>query len=130
MRPSLKKIEARPVDYWLAAQPAAGAVVQMPFEDSTAQAQIYYTLTHHKPITGGFFNANQPPQYQHLQTVLATFPDQRSIETLREYQVAYIVINPQRYNQFDHVEAEMFANGLVFLTEQDGIRVYGFARAP
>lgn len=130
MRPSLKKIEARPVDYWLAAQPASGAVVQMPFEDSTDQAQIYYTLTHHKAITGGFFNANQPPQYQYLQTVLATFPDERSISTLREYQVAYIVIDPRRYDQFASVEAEMFANGLIPLTEKDGIRVYGFKPTP
>ena len=126
MRTSLEKIEARPVDNWLAEQPAIGAVVQMPFEYSTDQAQIFYTLTHHKAITGGFFNANQPPQYQYLQTALATFPDERSIAILREYQVAYIVIKPAHYDRSDSVQAELFKNGLELLTEQNGIHVYGF----
>ncbi len=130
MRPSLEKTEARPVDFWLADQPAIGAVVQMPFEYSTDQAQIFYTLTHHKAITGGFFNANQPPQYQYLQTVLASFPDERSIATLREYQVAYVVINPAHYDKFDSVQAELFKNGLALLTEQNGIHVYGFEPTP
>lgn len=126
MTPSLIKIEARPVDYWLAQQANRGAVVQMPFEESTNQAQLYYSLTHGKPITGGFFNANQPPQYLYLQPILSQFPDSRSVETLREYQVAFIVIDPGDYPDFDAVESDMLQLGLQKLTEKEGLMVYGF----
>ncbi len=126
MQRSLVKIEARPVDYWLALQPDSGAVVQMPFEESTSQAQVYFTLFHHKAITGGFFNANQPPQYQYLQGILATFPDENSVAALKEYKVAYIVINPHSFPDYDIVKGKMLALGLFQLTEQDGIDVFGF----
>ena len=46
------RIEARPVDRWLAEQPGSGAVVQFPFSQEADQIQIYYTLTHGKPYLG------------------------------------------------------------------------------
>jgi hypothetical protein len=127
---SIQKIEARPVDHWLAGQPGQGAVVQMPFLVSTDQNQVYFSLTHQKPMTGGFFNANQPLQFQYLLPILETFPDRKSVDTLRVYQVAYILIDPHDYPDFPKVEAEMLALGLEKLTEQSGILVYGFADEP
>ncbi|MHB8133035.1 MAG: hypothetical protein ACYDH1_02325 [Anaerolineaceae bacterium] len=127
---SIQKIEARPVDFWLAEQPGNGAVTQMPFSKSTDQEQIFFTLTHHKPITSGFFNANQPPQFQYLAPILERFPDQKSIDTLREYQVEYILINPVDYPKFIDVETKMLQLGMELRTEQSGIRVYGFSDAP
>ncbi len=127
---SNQKIQARPVDYWLSTQSGAGAVVQMPFLKSTDQDQIFYTLTHQKPITAGFFNANQPPQFQYLAPIMENFPDQKSVDTLKEYRVEYILIDPLDYPDFDTVEEKMFELGLVKRSEQSGILVYGFADAP
>src|SRR5665648_159564 len=121
---NIEKIEARPVDYWLAEQPGSGAVVQMPFEESVSQDQIYYTLTHKKPITGGFFNANQPPQYLYLQPILARFPDEKSITTLKEFRVQYVLVNPLHYQDFVSIERTMLNLGLKKLITLDGISVY------
>ena len=120
---NIEKIEARPVDYWLAEQPGSGAVVQMPFGESISQDQIFFTLTHKKPITGGFFNANQPPQYLYLQPIMERFPDEKSISTLKEFQVQYILINPQHYQDFESVEKTMLNLGLKKQITLDGISV-------
>jgi hypothetical protein len=125
---TIKKIEARPVDHWLAEQPGKGAVIQMPFEESTSQDQIYYTLTHKKPITGGFFNANQPPQYLYLKPILDRFPDEKSIATLKEYKVQYVLINPLHYQNFKSVEETMLQLGLKKIVTLDGISVYEFEK--
>lgn len=127
---NLQKIQARPVDQWLATQNGNGAVVQMPFLKSTDQDQIFYTLTHHKPITAGFFNANQPPQFQYLAPILENFPDEKSIATLKEYRVEYILIDRKDYPQFGLMEQKMLDLGLEKRTEQAGILVYGFSDAP
>ncbi len=121
---TIQKIEPRAVDFWLAQQPGNGAVIQMPFIDLTSQEQIYFTLTHHKPITGGFFNANQPPQYLYLQPIMDRFPDEKSIETMREFRVQYVLINPDRYPDFATMEETMLSLGLKKQTTLDGISVY------
>lgn len=120
-------VEARPVDAWLAQQPGKGAVVQLPFSRSVDQEQVYYALTHQKPFTGGFFNANQPAQYQYLAPILEQFPDAHSIATLREYRVEYVLIDPHDYSDFAATEQTMLSLGLRLLSEQGGVRVYTFA---
>lgn len=123
----VQRVEARPVDYWLAQQPGMGAVVQMPFSRSVDQDLVFYALTHKKPFTGGFFNANQPPQFLYLQPILERFPDEVSVNTLREYKVEYILIAPQDYTDFPALQASLLAFGLQPLTQQGGVWVYGFA---
>jgi hypothetical protein len=123
---NLEKIEARPVDYWLAEQPGDGAVVQMPFSQSEDQSQLYYTLTHGKYFTGGFFNANKPPQYLYAAPILDNFPDEHSIPLLQEYQVEYIIVDSTSYENFNDIEKEILSYGLTRLTIQEDQYVYGF----
>ncbi|MCW5875176.1 MAG: hypothetical protein KIS88_11080 [Anaerolineales bacterium] len=123
----VKRVDARPVDYWLAEQVGDGAVVQLPFSRSTDQEQVFYALTHQKPFTGGFFNANQTAQFHYLAPILERFPDQHSVETLREYQVEYIVIDPADYPDFAALQHALTALGLVPLGEQGGLWVYTFS---
>lgn len=123
----IKPVDARPVDYWLAQQPSNGAVVQLPFNRSTDQEQVFYALTHKKPFTGGFFNANQPPQFHYLAPILERFPDEHSIQTLREYQVEFIVIDPADYPDFAALQATLTSLKLTPLTEQGGLWVYTFS---
>ena len=120
----LTQPEPRQVDLWLADQPDEGAVVQMPFSESVDQAQIYYTLYYHKPFVGGFFNANQPAQYQYINPILNQFPNSESVALLRELNVKYIVIDTKAYADFEALQTSMGNLGLVLLTIQENQAVY------
>ncbi len=122
----MSRPQPRKVDLWLAKQPDTGAVVQMPFTESSDQAQVYYTLFYQKPFVGGFFNANQPQQYLDLQPILAQFPDANSVEQLRKLNVAYIVVDSEAYKEFPAVQKLMVKLGLRELTQQETQFVYTF----
>ncbi len=116
----------RKVDLWLADQPDSGAVVQMPFEQSEDQAQLFYTIFHKKPIVGGFFNANQPAQYQAIKPILNRFPHPEAIQALSELGVEYIVVDCNAYEDFGEVQKSIENSGLHLLTIQENQYVYGF----
>ena len=124
----LSQPHPRAVDLWLAEQSSSGAVVQMPFSESVDQAQIYFTIFHQKPIVGGFFNANKPHQYQAIEPILNSFPDQDSLNMLKELDVEYIVINRNAYDQFPEVEKYLISQELQQLTTLDGQSVFSFSR--
>ncbi len=120
--------EPRAVDLWLAQQPGDGVVVQMPFEQSEDQAQLFFSLFNKKPMVGGFFNANQPKQYQMIRPILLKFPDQASVDQLAELGVEYIVVDGNSYQNFHEVQKSIEGLGLVLLTTQENQYVYGFAQ--
>lgn len=91
------RVEARPVDHWLAQQPGQGAVAQFPFSQAEDQEQTYYTLTHNKPYIGGFFNAFPPAQYTRISPVLERFPDPESVAVLDELGVQYVLADVDEY---------------------------------
>jgi hypothetical protein len=122
----LTQIEPRPVDLWLGQQPGSGAVVQMPFSESGDQYVIYCTMFQNKPFVGGFFNANQPPQYLAIEPVLENFPDQASIAQLKTLKVAYVVVDSSQYSDYSSVDATIKSLGLQLLTDQEGQYVYGW----
>ncbi|MEX0788948.1 MAG: hypothetical protein WD906_07900 [Anaerolineales bacterium] len=93
----LAAVSPRPVDLWLADHPGAGAVVQLPISQSQDQEQIYYTLFHHRPFVGGFFNAFPPPQYVRITPALETFPSPSSVETLKDLNVEYAIVDGEEY---------------------------------
>jgi hypothetical protein len=120
------RIESRPLDTWLAQQPGNGAVVQFPFELVEDQAQVYYTLTYNKPFLGGFFNAFPPEQYQRIRSVLSNFPNQDSIDLLKQLGVEYILVDSSYYSDFNQVRTTIENLGLRLLTVIDSEYVYGF----
>ena len=119
--------EPRPVDLWLADQPGSGAVVQMPFAESIDQSQIYYSLFHNKPFTGGFFNANQPVQYRDISPILDQFPDQDSVALLKELKVEYVVVDNAAYDDMSTLNQQLLSLGLIQLTDLEGQSVYTFS---
>lgn len=119
----LTQPQPRAVDLWLAEQPD-GALVQMPFSESVDQVQLYYTLTSKKAFVGGFFNANQPAQYQAVRPILDQFPSHDSIITLRDLEVKYIVIDQAAYEDWTKIEAQLENESLVLLKTLDGQAVY------
>lgn len=112
------KVEARPVDNWLANQDGNGAVAQFPFTIAEDQEHTYYTLVHGKPYIGGFFNAFPPVQYARIKPILNQFPDEASVNLLKELGVQYILVDPSYYP--DQVEMRRTAEslGLKFITQQ------------
>jgi hypothetical protein len=110
------RVEARPVDFWLAQQPGNGAVAQFPFSQVVDQNQTYNTLIHGKPFIGGFFNANQPQQYQQIKPVMDTFPDAASVALLKELGFQYILVDSTAYPDFKAVQQRILELGLVLKT--------------
>jgi hypothetical protein len=117
--------QARPVDSWLAAQPDTGAVAQFPFTQESDQGQVYDTLVYQKPFLGGYFNANAPEQYERIQTVMATFPSQNSVNQLRQLGVTYVVVDSSRYENFPEVDGKIQSFGLHLLHVSLAEYVYG-----
>jgi hypothetical protein len=117
--------QARPVDSWLAAQPDTGAVAQFPFTQESDQGQVYDTLVYQKPFLGGYFNANSPEQYARIQTVMATFPSQASVNQLRQLGVTYVVVNSSHYENFSKVDGKIQSLGLHLLHVSEAEYVYG-----
>jgi hypothetical protein len=124
---SLTEPKPRAVDLWLANQPGQGAVVQMPFDESSNQGQVYYTLFYQKPFLGGDFNANQPPQFVDTQPILDNFPDETSVKLLKKLKVEYIVVDQKAYPDYDLSKQEMNSLGLILFTTQGDQDVYTFS---
>lgn len=121
---SFARVDARPVDYWLAEQPADGAVIQFPFAQNKDQDQVYYTLIHQKPFVGGFFSANQPAQFQRIEPVLDQFPTQAGVDLLQELGVRYVILDSHQYENIDQLDQEFRSLGLEFAQDVDGQYVY------
>jgi hypothetical protein len=111
------KVEARPVDYWLAAQPGNGAVIQFPFIKGEDQDQTYNTLVNGKPFVGGFFNAFPPAQYSRIKPIMANFPDSASVKMLPELGVQYVLVDQRDYQDIQSVRKAAEALGLRFVTQ-------------
>lgn len=114
------RIESRPVDAYLATQPDDGALVQMPFIQAEDQEHTYYTLFHHKPYIGGFFNAFPPPQYRKISPVLERFPDDESIVLLRQMGVKYVIVDSNAYPDIGLVTQTLEVAGMQFVNDFDG----------
>ena len=110
------KVEARPVDVWLAAQPGNGAVVQFPISRVEDQDLVYDTLIHGKPFIGGYFSANQPKQYRRIKPVLTAFPDEASVALLKGLNFQYILVEASYYPNFSVVHQRIEELGLVLQT--------------
>ena len=106
------RIQARPVDYWLATQPGEGLVAQFPFYQEEDQDQVYNTLIHGKPFLGGFFNAFPPAQYSRIRPVMEGFPDHASVDLLNELNVEYVIVDSTAYPDFPIVLREIESLGM------------------
>ena len=117
-------IQSRPIDSWLSKQPGDGAVVQFPFQLVEDQDQVYYTLSYNKPFLGGFFNALPPEQYQSIRPILMNFPNQESVDLLKELGVQYVLVDSSYYPDFDQTQADIEALGLHLLKVIDSEYVF------
>jgi hypothetical protein len=120
------RVDGRPVDYWLAAQPNIGAVAQFPFLQDSDQDQVYNTLVHGKPYIGGFFNANYPEQFLRISPVMNGFPSRDSVDLLKQLGVAYVLVDSTQYTDYALVDSTIQSLGLQRLNIVGQQYVYGF----
>lgn len=90
----------RPVDLWLARQPA-GAVVELPVAEGLHPLKDYYATVHQQAMVFGptaltFF----PSALSERRERLGSFPDMESIEALGEYGATYVLIHTDRFEDW------------------------------
>lgn len=120
----LARVEARPVDHWLAQQPGDGALAQFPFFQVEDQDQVYNTLVHQKPFIGGFFSANQPEQYLRIKPVLENYPDATGTALLRQLGVEWVLFDTTQYPDFFAVRRQVESLGLRYVDTIAGEAVF------
>jgi hypothetical protein len=105
---------------WLSHQPEGTVVVEMPLptNDSLWRWETTYLIrsTHHwQPLVNGY-SGFVPEQYRQTLVYLQGFPDERSIERLRELNVRFIVLNRRYYG------AEEYTDLIARVTRTAGLR--------
>jgi hypothetical protein len=123
---TLSAVQARPVDTWLAAQPAQGAVVQLPIAESTRPEFTYYaSVVEGKPFAGGFFLAFYPQQFTSLWYGCNSFPDEKSVQSLQQFDIQYVVVDTEAYGgQLAATRQQAQSLGLQLLATVGGQDVY------
>ena len=114
--PVLSEVKPRPVDQWLAAQPGDGAVAQFPIGMSTEPTVIYGTLTHNKPLLGMFYGAYLPTDFARLMPELNNFPDEASLQLIRERGVQYVLVDSSKYSAWESTRKRIEKLGLSLVT--------------
>ncbi len=114
----LSEVKPRPVDYWLAEQPGGGQI-QLPLKQNYEEYSLYYTLTSQKPIIGVIrtFPSNR---YFELDPLLAGFPDETSVQALKDQQLTYILLDENHYEVNDDFISQCEELGLIYEISMDG----------
>ena len=118
------ELEGRPVDRWLAAQPGKGAVVRVPIWQSIRPEEVYYTLTHGKPLVGGFFGKTAPPSFSKRIRKLCYFPEAKALRHMKWIGVRYVLVDPKDYKDYVAAKNKMLELGLKFEGTFGEIDVY------
>jgi hypothetical protein len=125
-RARFSTVEGREVDYWLAAQPGGGAVVELPADGRDTRLYAYYGLIHGKPIFGGQ-NIVPYPLDEQINAALGGIPDQDDLDLLRSVGAKYIVVDTGLYDQIDALddfEEAMIELGVTRAVALDNYDVY------
>jgi hypothetical protein len=122
--------EFRPVDIWLNSQPGSGCVVQFPTSRMVNGDVIYGTLAYNKPYFGTFYGSYYPSNFQLILPVLDKFPDEASIELLRNRNVQYVIVDSSLYQDWPTVRTEILNFGLIEKQEFGEDHVFEFTNNP
>jgi hypothetical protein len=106
-----------PVYGWLAAQPGAPVVVELPLQDihgifeRPAHHESVYLIhqTHHwKPLANGYAGI-EPPPYVRLRDAARSFPSEEALAAFAEKGVRYVVLHRAGYgpNKWARIEREL-----------------------
>jgi hypothetical protein len=93
---------------WLSYQPAGTVVVEMPVPKNEAlwlyeTTYLIRSMHHWQPLVNGY-SGFAPQQYMRTLETLRGFPDDRSIERLRELKVRFILLNRVYYTGLEFTD--------------------------
>ena len=115
-------IAPRAVDKWLNEQPEGG-LVQLPYEQSTTSEHAYYTIHHQKALMGTI-SAFPSDRLLGFKSSLNGFPDETSINVLKEEGLRYIVVDEAQIPIGDDQLNQAGAFGLTYAGSFEGQSVF------
>ncbi|MBN1679333.1 MAG: hypothetical protein JW966_03525 [Anaerolineae bacterium] len=104
----LIRVEARPVDAWLANQPSHSVLMQYPIGEALSGSSVFYTRTHQQPIVFGY-GTYFPFLFRDRHPELLDFPADAALDRLAEWGVRYILINTEALDALPDQSAEKFS---------------------
>ena len=81
----------QPVDAWLAEQPGDSAVMQFPLVRALNGPMLYRGIAHGKNMAYGH-GTFYPPEYTKAEEILGQFPNDASLDLLKQWGVRYILV--------------------------------------
>lgn len=131
-----------PVYQWLAAQPGAPVVAELPLLDIDGITErpayhesiyLIHQTRHWKPLINGYAGI-EPPHYRALREKLLRFPSAESIQELRTLGTRYVIVHRGGYgpNKWARIERDLpaFANELREVARFGEDTVYDMAPTP
>lgn len=128
------ELQVPEADRWLATQPGPIVVAEVPVPDINnagrferyQTAAMLHTTAHWRPTIAGY-SGIRPERHERAFRALRGFPDERSLEVLRELGVTHVVVHIDRYDpaEWPRVEGQLSATPALLLHHDasDG-RVY------
>lgn len=115
----------RPVDAWLAAQPGAFRILQLPWEAGVNGAQLYFSSFNHKDVALAQASV-LPPAVAAGHDALLTFPQGDAWpEVLRRWRIRYVLVDQgPPFGPFAGLPSTMARAGLQLATRQGSVEVY------
>jgi hypothetical protein len=93
-----------PVYTWLAKQPGAFAIVELPYANAGQMWQnapyVYWSSVHWHGVVDAY-SGFAPPDYPSLARILRRFPDETSRQALLRHEVAYVIVHRDLYRPWN-----------------------------
>jgi hypothetical protein len=118
------KVQAQPVDQWLAQQPGDWAVMMYPVNKGTSGIPLYETLVHGKKTVYGQGTAF-PRGFNEKRGLLESFPSEECLALLKEWKVRYVLVGSQAYGaSWPELQTRLASSGLRLVTILDDEPIY------
>ena len=119
------RVEARPVDLWLARSGGSYAIMEFPVTKALSGRPLYAMYTHGKKIAFGY-GTFFPRAFQTERSVLESFPSEECIVLLKDWGVRYVLVGELGYGRaWSGVERELSAaTGLHHVVTLDDRPIY------
>jgi hypothetical protein len=123
------RLDIPAIDRWLATRPTPFSVAEFPVTMSVRQQTTYmlHSMAHWQKTVHGF-SGFEAPLHTTLYRQLRAFPDDTSLQRLRDLGVTYLVVHSEYYQgpDWDDVKARLrrFDSQLVLEHEEGTGRVY------
>jgi hypothetical protein len=103
---ALMRVPAVPPVYtWLAQQPGAFAIVELPYANEGQMWQnagyVYWSTVHWHGLVDAY-SGFAPPDYASLRRILDRFPDEISRQALLQRHVCYVIVHHDLYRDWNH----------------------------